>query len=54
MKSYEFGHQINTLLHRNIGKPDQSRMRHIVKKDELPEVGVDGYQYPVFCCRATQ
>ena len=32
-------------------KADQSRMRDIVQKDELPEIGVDGHQNPVFGIR---
>ena len=47
----QLGHQCNTPLRRNISEADQSRMRDIVQKDELPEIGVDGRQNPVFDIR---
>ena len=47
----QLGHQCNTLIRRNVREADESRMRDIVQKDELPEIGVDGYQNPVFGIR---
>ena len=47
----QLGHQCNTPLRGNIWEADQSRMRDIVHKDELPEIGVDGHQNPVFGIR---
>ena len=48
----QLGHQCDAPLRRNIGEADESRMRDVVQKDELPEIGVDGYQNPVFGIRA--
>ena len=40
--------QCNTPLRRYIREADEFRTRDIVQKYELPEIGVDGHQNPVF------
>ena len=47
----QLGHQCNTPIRRNIREADEFRMRDIVQKDELPKIGVDDYQNPVFGIR---
>ena len=48
----QLGHQCNTPIRRNIREADKSRMRHIVQKDELPEICVNSHQNPAFGIRA--
>ena len=47
----QFGHQCNAPLRRNIGEADESRMGDIVQEYQLPEIGIDGHQNPVFGIR---
>ena len=54
MPLHEFSHQSDALFRGNIRKPNKACVRHVMKKDEFPEVGIDRYQYPVFRCRAPQ
>lgn len=39
-------HERNAALRRHVGQANESRVRHIVKVDQLPEVRVDGDQHP--------
>lgn len=48
MPPEEFGHQRDAPLRRNVREADQSRVPNVMQPDELPEVGVDGDQNPVF------
>ena len=50
----QLGHQCDTSLGRNIREADESRMREIVQKYELAEIGVDGHQNPVFGIRMSE
>ena len=51
MKADQLGHQCNSPRRRHIGESDQSPMRSLVEKDELPEISVDRHQNSVFRIR---
>ena len=50
----QLGHQCDTSPGRNIREANESRMREIVQKYEIAEVGVDGHQNPVLGIRTSE
>ncbi len=48
MSVEDLGHQRDALLGRDIGKPHEPRMRHVVEVDQLTEIRVHGDQDAAF------